>query len=203
MANLPENTLANEFYLRQKINGYPGVVTEMETFINEWNLTQFLHLSKHHWKRAVKEVLYKKNRDELLNWIQNYKKINHNTCSKEKFEMKSYFKTMNIEQSRLYFKIQNFITPTIRLNFKSDRKFASEKWLCVDCMSEGEGSEPDRVTIEISSRKLTGFPDSQEHQILHCQANEDLRRGKDIKGNENDCVAFFQQLIQRRSNKLI
>ena len=102
------------------------------------------------------------------------------------------------------------MTPTIRLNFKSDPKFKSEKWLCVDCVSEnmnvssGTSIQPDSelVTVKLSSRKLTGYPDSQDHQMFHCQGNADLREGKDIAGNSKDCVTFFQQLIQRRLDKI-
>ena len=62
--------------------------------------------------------------------------------------------------------------------------------------------DSDRVSVELSSRRLTGFRDSQEHQMFHCRGNEDLRQGKDITGNTIDCVTFFQQLIQRRLDKL-
>ena len=112
---------------------------------------------------------------------------------------------MNIQQSRFYFKIQNFLTPTVRLNFKSDRKFKAEKWQCVDCRTEKVNNQDSvefgSVSIEISSKKLVGFPDSQEHLMFQCRTNEDLRRGRDIHGNAKDCVAFFQDLIKRRQEQ--
>ena len=103
--------------------------------------------------------------------------------------------------------LQNFVTPTIKLNFKSDQKFRAMKFVCSDCIEEDieNSSLPpnsERVQVEISSHKYFGYPDSQEHQILHCQANADLREGKNIMESENDCVLFFQQLLERRLNKL-
>ena len=116
---------------------------------------------------------------------------------------------MTIAQSRLYFKVQNFITPTIKQNFKSDQKFRAMNFVCTDCMEEEKenlsqpiNSEPGRIQVELSSRKYSGYPDNQEHQIFQCQANADLREGKNIMENEIDCVTFFQQLLERRMNKL-
>ena len=116
---------------------------------------------------------------------------------------------MTISKSRLYFKIQSSITPTVRLNFKSDKKFKSQNWICTDCMElnidsciDNKTKKDEFVTMNISSREYFGFTDSQEHLMLQCRANEDLRMGKDVMGNNEDCVTFFQQLIQRRLDKL-
>ena len=115
---------------------------------------------------------------------------------------------MNIQQCRIYFKVLNFVTPTIRKNFKSDKKFRAEKFICTDCYEEEDGSSENTndksglLEVQISSRKYRGYSDSQTHQIQFCQANADLREGKNILENEIDCVTFFQQLLQRRMNKL-
>ena len=65
--------------------------------------------------------------------MDGYKKIDREKCEKEKREIKYYFKTMDVADSRLAFKIENFVVPTIRLNFKSDKKFKAEGWLCPYC----------------------------------------------------------------------
>ena len=59
------------------------------------------------------------------------------------------------------------------------------KFVCSDCIEEditnlslAPNREPGRVQVEISSHKYFGYPDSQEHQMLHCQANVDLERVK-------------------------
>ena len=45
-------------------------------------------------------------------------------------------------------------------------------------MSRPVNSELGRIQIELSFRKYSGYPDNQEHQMLQCQANDDLRKGK-------------------------
>ena len=102
----------------------------------------------------------------------------------------------------------NYINPTIRENFKSDKKFREVKFICNDCMEEkGSDSEimseaRDRIEVDISSCRFRGYPDNQIHQMKFCRANQDLREGKNIMESENDCVTFFQQLLDRRMNKL-
>ena len=56
---------------------------------------------------------------------------------------------MDISQCRLFFKIRCQITPTVRLNFKSDRKYKALKWICEDCVEE-------------VSRELIDVSDNQE-----------------------------------------
>ena len=184
-------------------------MTEVEEYINKWNLGDISVFTKSQFKKMLRGKIYELNRNQILDWSKKYKKLDYNKICIEKFELKSYFKEMDIQQSRLNFKIRCYMTPTIRLNFKSDPKFKSEKWVCTDCVTEDVGScdgilqtGSDQVIVEMSSKKLRGFPDSQEHQMFHCQGNADLREGKDIAGNEKDCVLFFQQLIQRRLDKL-
>ena len=159
--------------------------------MSERGLQNYQKLTKPQFRNRVKKILHQKNRTELLNWTKSYKKVDFQACEKEEFEMKSYFKTMNIASSRLYFKIQNSITPTIKLNFKSDQKFRKMKFVCSDCiedenanLSQSMSLEPGRVQLEISSRKYLGYPDSQNHQMLFCQANTDLRKVRNLLENE-------------------
>ena len=107
------------------------------------------------------------------------------------------------------FKIQNYVIPTIRLNFKSDKKYKAEGWLCPDCrVTEGAGVETVTARIAYSEatvnsgnvRQPGGYLDSQEHVLKYCTKNEELRKGKDLESLE-DCVTIFRQVISRRTNK--
>ena len=87
-----------------------------------------------------------------------------------------------------------------------------EKYVCIDCIEEeeengepmreneaNENSEPveedeEKAEVEISSRRYSGYLDSQKHQIMFCRANSDLRAGKNIQESENDCVTFFSTI---------
>ena len=139
--------------------------------------------------------------------MSGYKKIYSEKCASEKYVMKSYFKTMTVADSRMAFKIENFVVPTIRLNFKSDKKFKAEGWLCPDCR------EPDETTsykdrIAYSEAKVTssqvrqpgGFLDSQIHVIFHCTANVEIRNGKSME-NIHDQITLMKQVVSRRNKK--
>ena len=147
--------------------------------------------------------------------MKGMKKIDYNICVNEKFEMKDYFKKLSVQESRLCFKIHNFLTPTVKLNFKNEKKFKALNWLCEDCLTEettgsvSSSSEPgrerERVTVANSDgtlRHLRGYRDSQQHLTHQCNANEDIRRGKTLT-DDKDLVQFFKELIEKRQNKLI
>merc|ERR1711954_40586 len=101
---------------RRPTNQPSPVVHEVEELLSEWKLQNYKNLTKNQFRNRIKDISYQKNRKELLNWTKSYKKVDFKKCEREEFEVKSYFKTMTIAQSRLYFKVQTFITPTIKLN---------------------------------------------------------------------------------------
>ena len=143
-----------------------------------------------------------------MNMMKGYKKIDHEKCLKENYEMKTFFKTMNVADARMAFRIQNFLVPTIRLNFKSDKKFKAEGWLCPDCrVTESEVSETARMPyseakVSVGNIKQPGgFLDSQEHIMKHCSAHEDLREGMNTD-NLQDCVTLMRRVVARRTNNL-
>ena len=47
-------------------------------------------MSKVHWKRLIKEKIKNKNKNDLLERIKNYKKIEYDIVSNEEFELKPY-----------------------------------------------------------------------------------------------------------------
>ena len=62
---------------------------------------------------------------------EKYKKINTASFSYESFQMKSYFKTLSVQQYRLQFKINSKMTPKIASNFHCDPKYCEINYLCV------------------------------------------------------------------------
>ena len=82
---------------------------------------------------------------------ERYKKIDTEQLAIESFEMQPYFKTLNLAQSRLKFKLVSKICPTIASYFHRDPKFKKIGYLCVGC-SVKQNSEPvsDKVTQSLS-----------------------------------------------------
>ena len=147
--------------------------------------------TKAQWRKTIDSKIYEKNRFECLELMRGLKKIDYNECSNEKFEMKQYFKTLNVSECRLRFKIKYFLTPTVSWNFKNDKVFKAQNYLCQDCLSDDV----------MNDSRPRGSINSQEHLMYECPANLDLKRGKSLDKTE-DLVSFFKDLIERRQNKL-
>ena len=92
----------------------------------------------------------------------------------ENFEIKAYFKEMNLSDARINFKLRTHMFD-VKFNYKNDKKFASELWRCDSC----------QTSIE-----------SQNH-VLWCPAYQELREGKNIN-NDKDLINYMQKVITIR-----
>ena len=139
----------------------------------------------------------------MMAWINQYKKLDYFYLCEEDFEVKPYFKMLNLQQSRLFFKIRCQNTPTIKYNFKNDPKFRAEGWICSDCMMDFCAAKftSGMISSKVGNKHKMGYLDTQDHVMFQCDANVDLRKNKDLLNNPVECVQFFQQVIQRRNNK--
>ena len=96
---------------------------------------------------------------------------------------------MTVSERRLALKRNYFLTQTVAMNYKNDKKFKSQNYLCQDCL------------LSSSTEGTKGFPNSQEHLMYECPANEDIRRRKSLN-QTNDLVKLFQEIIDRRQLKM-
>ena len=182
LAHLPPKSLARKFHDVQKNLQYDGVVTNCYKMLEEWNFDSPLNYTKSQWKRKVKIQIDQVNKNKLISMMKNYKKLNYREYEERPFQMSSYFKNLNIEDSRMMIKIKLKMIPTIRDHFKSNKKYKAENHQCPDCIEIG----------------IVQTKDSMEHVLTSsCEANEDLREGKDFSKDEQICQ-FFHQLIQGR-----
>ena len=122
------------------------------------------------------------NKDDLLNQIKGYKKLNFEQLQTEEFNRKSYISSLNIHESRMRFKIKSHMTPSIRMNFQSDVQHTRDLWACPGCLTE----------LDIGCR------DPQYH-VMICPSYADLRQDKDLT-KDRDVVHYFQQVIKQRQN---
>ena len=63
------------------------------------------------------------NRAELLLRMKDYKKLSQREFESGAFGVQDYLRTMSVSDARLRFKIQTFMTPTVRMNFRSDPNY--------------------------------------------------------------------------------
>ena len=132
--------------------------------------------SKERFKKLVRGKIFELNREKLLNII---KKINLESLEKQTYELKSYFKELKVNDSRIRFKIETKMLPTVKMNFQSDNKFTADNWVCDGCRN---GHNDKR--------------DSQSH-VLSCEAYEVFRTGKDLT-KDQDLVDFFKCVVDHR-----
>ena len=126
-----------------------------------------------------------KNKNDLLSWMQKFKKIDYKCYENKKFEMSQYFKTLKIEDSRVMLRYRLKMIQTIRSNFKSNKKYKSDNYRCPDCTSLG----------------IPQKTDTQEHVLTSdCQANMDLKINRDFSKDEDIC-GFFKDLVKRRVDR--
>ena len=120
-----------------------------------------------------------KNRREILQDFKNYKKLNYDELVEEKFERKSYFSEMNIENSKIMFEIKSQVLPPIRKNFP--RKYRADSLLCPSCRN-----------LDLTSQK----EDSQKHLITKRPAFANFRMNRDLQNNDIDIVEFFKDIME-------
>ena len=150
----------------------------------KFGITKVEKYTKNQWKTLVKNKIMEMNKDAILEQSLPYKKIN--LSADEKFERRSYIKTLNISEARLKFKLQAKMTPTIQMNFPSDAEFTKNLWTCSGC------KDMDNALGD----KVVGKRDTQQH-VMVCPGYADHRENKDFD-DDRDLVRYFQQVINQR-----
>jgi hypothetical protein len=185
VATLPNSALAKEIYNVQTQLNLPGLAQECHDFLVKFGIIQIENYSKEQWKTLVKKKIREMNKNNILQQIvqEGYKKVDIEQMKEDSFNLKQYMKDLNVYDARMKFKLNSFMTPTIKMNFQSDSEFARELWTCPGCSKPGD---------------VTGCRDTQRH-IMVCSGYETLREDKDLS-TDKGLVAYFQQVIKQRQN---
>ena len=158
----------------QKRLDFPGLLSECQEYLQQWNIINLENYSKGQWKNLIKTKVKLKNKDDLLHMMKQYSKIDHKEISSEHFETQPYLKQLNISYARDKFRLRSHMTRTVKFNFSSDKRFIADLWKCWHC--------PDI--------------DSQAH-IKICPAYQQFRDSKDLS-SDYDMIAYFRQVIELR-----
>ena len=177
IATLSPDSIAYQVYCVQKRLELPGLVQECHEFLVKFQITDISGYTKGQWKSLIDKNIIVQNKTDLLELMKTkYKKINYKDMANEKFELKPYLRSMDISFARDKFRLRSKMTRTVKMNFSSDKKYASDLWSCWHCPSI----------------------DSQSH-VRVCPAYQQLRNDKDLD-NDHDLVTYFRQVIQLRDN---
>ena len=185
IAKLPEDTLAKEIYNVQKKLNLPGLVEECKEFLINSEVTHVENFSKHEWKHLVKKKMKEENKEDILDQMKGSKKLPVDQLKTEPFSMKSYLSELNMEDARLRFKINSGMTPTVKMNFKSEPEYTRDMWRCSGCLTEDNPM---------------GNRDTQLH-VMVCPGYEDYRKDKNL-ADDKDIVEYFKLVIDHRLNNI-
>ena len=58
------------------------------------------------------------------------------TLKDNDYKLKPYFSIL-VADARLKFKVVSFMTPSVKMDLQSDKKFAAEFWACEGCLKPG------------------------------------------------------------------
>ena len=98
----------------------------------------------------------------------------------ETYEIKNYFKDMNLSQARMMFSLRMKTTKFVKSHFFNDKKYSAQMWKC--------SSECDKI-------------DTIEHIAFNCPKYEHLKINKDLQNCDRDLVDFFQEVVQLREDE--
>ena len=177
IVHLPENALAKEILNIQIDLGLPGLFKECKAFLICFGIHDLKIYTKNQFKRIVKEKIRFMNKEKIIEQIKEkgYKKIDTETMHDDTFLLKSYFKDLKVEDARLKFKLVSSMTPTVQMNFQSEKSYTANMWTCSGCKANR---------------------DTQLH-ILNCEAYEHIRTNRDMT-NDADLVDYFREIIDLR-----
>ena len=120
LLNLPKDSLAFEVAQIQEILGYPGLVQESKSLIEKYGLPQPQVYSKGQWRSLTTKAITKQNKQDILEKMKSYKKLEHSKHAKEAFGSKDYIRKLNIPDARLKFSLRAKMTRTVQMNFKGE-----------------------------------------------------------------------------------
>ena len=174
---LDKEAVAYKIYeCQRKLNH--GLVNECRTLLAQLNISEceVVNYTKSEWKKEISQKIKELNKNNILDQMKSYKKINFFEKKQEQFECKEYFKTMKLKDSRMLFSLNSKMTKTVKSHFFGDKKFASELWSCQMC------------------QKID--------TILHikiCPSYSHLRENKDLN-NDFHLAEYFNQVLQIRQS---
>ena len=103
LSNFSEDSLGRIILDLQIQNSLPGLHQELEKHILKITDQDIRSISKNVWQRKTKTYINEKNRQDPLEDIKGYKKLDFEKLSKESFERKPHFYSMNLEYVRMKF----------------------------------------------------------------------------------------------------
>ena len=150
----------------------------MRPFLAKHQVSNIRSFSKAKWRRFVKRNLNDENRDFLIKWSEQYKKVDSLSLAVEDYERKTYFNKLNLAQSRLKFRERSQCMTTCKVDYPSDQNNIKSLFICNHCT------------------KIDNLSHWRE-----CPRYSEFRESKSLD-NDVDLVNYYQQIINLRKSEL-
>ena len=193
LANLPEVALARNIFDEQVRLSLPGLYKQCEPYLIEMGIVNLQALSKWQMKSKVRKFIARKNRTELLQKSQKYKKLDFLKLSNETFERKQYFSDLSLENARMSFRISSKLVPTIRNNYPSKYRRRGIPLTCPTCSNPSLSTTSGPKTSDTAPPPLH----SQSHILTDCLGVSDLRAECNEKDDKSLAI-FFRKVVARQ-----
>ena len=131
--SLPVSSLAHQFLLVQEKYNFPSLKDEIGEFLAEFEVSDVKKFTKVQWRNFVKDKIKQKNRTFLLEGMSKYKKLDSNSLALEECGMKEYFRTLNLSDARLKFRIRSKCVNTCQTHFPSHQGYIMNSFRCNNC----------------------------------------------------------------------
>ena len=129
LANLPVSSLGRQIFdLQDEDRNLHSLLSECQEHLDAMGMN-IREVTKWQFKRKVKHYTRNRNRNQLLEEVRGYKKLNYDELSTEPFERKTYFSQLSLQQARMRFRIASSHVQTVRGNFP--RKYREQ----ISCLS--------------------------------------------------------------------
>ena len=109
--------------------------------------------------------------------MKRYKKVDYFELKEEEFEMKPFFREMNLTEARTLFGVKTNTLRGIKYNFLSDPHYSKQLYVCDECSKM-----------------------STTNHLLYCEGYTKLKVGLNIHSNDLDLVQFIQKILEKRDN---
>ena len=159
------SSLCNQILRIQQKYRFPSIENEITPFLNKYKITDVCSYSKKEWKDLILNKTDMENREYIINWSKDYKKIDTLDLECEDYELKSYFSTLSLVNSRIKFRERSGCLKTCRVACPSDRDNIRAMYKCYHCPQIDTGPshfKNCRVYLKIKEAKKLDLSDEAD-----------------------------------------
>ena len=129
-------------------------------------------------KKEVVNKCFERDECDLKNSMENLKKMEE--VKRENCKMKNYMSRKSIQDVREIFAARLSLIP-LGGNFKHDKRFLVDNWLCVGCVNN--------------------VLETQEHVATSCPGYADIRERFDLTSDDG-MLEFYREVLKRRNEEV-